>query len=144
MRAICFYWDDGEILNRDIVCQRRLMKQWTHTAKAFGVHTLLCIVQNHMPELVFDVEVNFVCYTTLAQVRAAYPDHTFVVLTENGQPADVPNIPMEDVIYVTGSNYSEPATEEGDILVAYQSDIPLWDIVAMSLLLEEVYSWHLR
>lgn len=138
MKAICFYWDDSAIINSDGRCQRRLMKLWTHTAKAFGITRLLCICNDFVPELVFDVEVDFTVYPDVEAVRAEFPDFKFVVLTERGQPLDSVTIPEDNVVYMTGSNYSEPITEEGDVLVSFTADIPLWDIVAMSLLLNEV------
>lgn len=129
MRALVFHWDENQTFKSDERAQKRLLKQWTHTAKAFDVYKLL-IVGN--PPQNNDAEITIETFDSYAEVREKYKSK-YVVITEKGK--DKVKYP-KDCIFVVGSNYSDPEVRKGDIAVSIKANIPLWDVVAAGIILD--------
>ena len=132
MRGLVFHYDNAEALARK--AHKRLLKQWTHTAKAFGVDHLL-IIGGDIPEI-YDTEITIERFEDYPSVREAYPKNKYVVITESGKSLGSVKLP-KDALYVLGSNYSDPVVTEGDITVSIKAKIPLWDVVAAGIVLHK-------
>lgn len=132
MNRLCFYWDDNVTLLADVKAQERLLKQWTHTAKGFGIYHLL-VVGNAPPNN--DAEITIESFTTYQEIRDKYSTEQYVVLIEAGTDMDNFTALSGDLIYVLGSNYSDPIVIEGDVTVGLSASIPLWDVVAAGIVL---------
>jgi len=134
MRKLCFHWDGAEAFRKDEVAKKKLLKQWTHTAKAFGIFNLIVIGDRDAIPIIGDIEVSIEYFDKYSDVRDIYPDEKYVVLTEKGKrEVEFP----EDCIFVVGSNYADPQENKGDILVGIKSGIPLWDVVAAGIILHK-------
>jgi uncharacterized protein (DUF1330 family) len=131
VRGLVFHYDNAEVLDRK--AHKRLLKQWTHTAKAFGIDHLLII--GEAPEI-HDAEIVIDYYEDYQQIREAYPDNKYVVIIESGKPLGSVKLP-KDALYVLGSNYADPIVNEKDITVSIKADIPLWDVVAAGIVLHK-------
>ena len=140
MKALCFYWDESETLKADMRAQKRLLKQWTHTAKAFGISKLL-IIGDQVP-VINDTEITIEVFKSYEYVRHCYDDYLYVVITEKGMDIEEINIPYSDnMLFVVGSNYSNPVEYEGDLLVGINANVPLWDVVAAGIVLHRSMQW---
>lgn len=132
MRRLCFHWDEAEAFKKSDTARKKLLKQWTHTAKAFGVFDLIVVGAKANIPVIKDLEINIEVFSSYADVRTAYDNSEYVVITETGKGEVA--FP-KDCIFVVGSNYSNPQENEGDILVKIEADIPLWDVVAAGIIL---------
>ena len=135
MNSLAFHWDEAEAFTKDQKAQKKLLKQWTHTAKAFGIYHLMVIGEETAIPVLGDIEVKIEFFDNYHQIRKAYPKSKYVVITEEGKDVEKVKFPSGDVIYVVGSNYSNPATNKGDVLVSIKANIPLWDVVAAGIVL---------
>lgn len=131
MVKLCFHWDKNVSFLSDVKAQERLLKQWTHTAKAFGIYHLL-IVGN--PPANNDAEMTIESFTNYQEIRDKYTEQ-YVILTEHGTNLNDFTVPEGDLIYVLGSNYAEPVITAGDVTVGLDALIPLWDVVAAGVIL---------
>ena len=136
MKALCFHWDESETLLADRRAQKRLLKQWTHTAKAFGVDTLIIICDGD-PPVINDEEIKIELFPNYNDVREAYYSLEYVVITAVGLAFDEVKYPRQNVIFVVGSNYADPELMDGDIAVGIKGSIPLWDVVAAGIVLNK-------
>lgn len=135
MKILVCHWDDAEAFKGNQKAKKKLLKQWTHTAKAFGIHHFIVIGEESAIPVLNDAEIKIDFYDNYHQVRKDYPKHKYVVMTEEGKDIEKVKFPTGDVIYVVGSNYSNPATNKGDVLVSIKAKIPLWDVVAAGIVL---------
>lgn len=135
MNKLLFHWDDNEVLLADAHAQAKLLKQWTHTAKAFGIYDLLIIGNSPVSG---DVEITIEKFATYQEARDAYIDSQFVLLTEDGQDISAFAPPDGEVIYALGSNYANPIAHTGDATVGIAAAVPLWDVVAAGIVLHGV------
>lgn len=133
MSKLCFHWDENQLLMADSRAQSRLLKQWTHTAKAFGVNHLLVIGS---PPKNNDNEITIETFKSYQDVREKY-DSQYIVITEKGNDVFYVDFPEGDKIYVVGSNYANPEINNGDITVSIKAKIPLFDLVAASIVMYE-------
>lgn len=133
MKGLVFHWDDNETLKADKRAQKRLLKQWTHTAKAFGIYHLL-IIGKEIP-VINDSEIEIQTFETYNDVRAAYQDVKYIIITEDGKDLEKVKFPKSNVLFVLGSNYSNPQINDNDIIVSIEGNIPLWDVVAAGIVL---------
>lgn len=130
MNGLVFHYDNAEALDRK--AHKRLLKQWTHTAKAFGIYHLI-VIGKKVPQI-NDAEITIEQFGSYQEVREAHPDEKYVVLTETGKDVDKFKFP-KDAFYVLGSNYAEPEIRQGDLTVSIAANIPLWDVVAAGIVL---------
>lgn len=133
MKGLVFHWDDNETLKADKRAQKRLLKQWTHTAKAFGIYHLL-IIGKEIP-VIDDNEIEISIYECYSDIRADYKDVKYVIITEDGEDLEKIMLPKSNVLFVLGSNYSNPQINDNDITVSIEGNIPLWDVVAAGIVL---------
>lgn len=137
MKGLVFHWDENEILKADKRAQKRLLKQWTHTAKAFGIYNLL-IIGDEIP-INHDSEVTINIFKDYLHIRKKYSKYKYVVITEEGDNLKQVKFPTKNVLFVLGSNYSNPQVHDKDIAVSIEGNIPLWDVVAAGIVLHEAY-----
>lgn len=133
MKGLVFHWDENQTFKSSKRAQKRLLKQWTHTAKAFGFYNLL-IIGKDVP-MINDTEINILVFNDYLEIREEYENYKYVIITEKGKDIDSVKFPTKDVLYVVGSNYSDPIVTDGDILVGIKGNIPLWDVVAAGIIL---------
>lgn len=139
--VLSFYWDNSEVFNASRKAQKRLLKQWTHTAKAFGIHTLL-VIGKEVPRIT-DREVELVRFDSYADVRMEYSKAQFVVITGQGtETIENANLPHKQIVFQLGSNYSDPEIRPNDITIKIDADIPLWDVVAAGIVLHGARKWR--
>lgn len=137
MEGLVFHWDDAAAFSKSDMARKKLLKQWTHTAKAFGVYNLMIIGDPASIPVVEDLEMTVQDFATYDAVRAAYPTHVYVVMTEVGEPIESITFPAEPSFLVAGSNYANPVINEGDITVSITALLPLWDVVAAGIVLHK-------
>lgn len=138
MKSLLFYWDVSEVFVGKKI-SKRLLKQWSHTAKAFGVSRLIIIGKN-IPKLL-DAQIKIEVYESYSKARSEI-DAQFVVIIESGKPLNDVIFPEEETVFVVGSNYSDPEVNDGDITVSIEAGIPLWDIMAATIVLHKANEWH--
>ena len=114
-----------------------MLKQWTHTAKAFGIYHLLIIGDEKAIPVLGDTEIKIEHFENYHQIRKQYKKHKYVVITEEGKDVEKVKFPTGNALYVVGSNYSNPAVNKGDLLVSIKANIPLWDVVAAGIVLHK-------
>lgn len=133
MNKLVFHWDENVLLTMDERTQSRLLKQWTHTAKAFGIYHLLIIGK---PPANNDADILIEDFKSYQEIRDKY-ESNYVVIIEGGKPIGEIEKPHGEIIYVVGSNYADPEVRAGDIAVGIKAGIPLFDLVAASIILHE-------
>lgn len=134
MKGLVFHWDEKLTLLADRSAQMRLMKQWTHTAKGFGAYHL-CVI-GAAPDN-YDSEVTIDRFNTYQEVRDKYRTYTYVVIINSGQDVESVKFPEGDVMFVVGSNYSDPVVNDGDVTVGISGSIPLYDVIAAGIVLHK-------
>ena len=140
MNSLVFHWDEAEAYKKDQLAKKKLLKQWTHTAKAFGVYNLMVIGNSDSIPVLGDTEIAITQYDNYEQVRAAHKKAKYVVITEEGKPIESVKFPKKNVIFVVGSNYANPKINDKDITVAIKANIPIWDVVAAGIVMSRAMS----
>jgi len=137
MKGLVFHWDTAIAFDTSEIARKKLLKQWTHTIKAFGVYKLIVIGGGDLVPPMEDLEITMEKFTTYDEVLIAYPGHSRVVLVDTGTDVDSVVFPTGDVLFVLGSNYANPIVNEGDTTVSVSAIIPLWDVVAAGIVLHK-------
>ncbi len=141
MIALLCHHDESAAFGRK--ASKRLLKMWTHTAKAFGISNLIVIGEKESVPYIGDEEIAIEVFSHISEARAKYSEFCWVVAHEEGYNVDEYTYELpEDVIFAVGSNYADPVLYEDDIVVSIDSQIPLWDIVAAGIILHEANKWR--
>ena len=138
MNKLAFHWDDAEALQSSALTQKKLLKQWTHTAKAFGIYNLIIIGDVDNIPKILDLELSIEYFNTEDNLREAYPDGQYILLTESGEDIETFTMPAGDSIFLLGSNYEDPIEMDKDYKIGITANIPLWDVVAAGIVLHKV------
>lgn len=142
MPALVCHWDDSMVFKKADFARKKLLKQWTHTCKAFDIPHLIIIGKLNSIPILGDVGVKIEYFEDYSAVRQAYPNKTYIVIVEGG--ADLARFTHpKECFYVLGSNYSNPKILKGDLAVGIKAKIPLWDVVAAGIVLQDRFNqWH--
>jgi hypothetical protein len=111
---------------------------YKQTAKALGATHLLWVQGPHAIPEVADQEISRHIYSSIVDIRAAYPSATFVFLDTEGTSIKNYVHPPEDVIYVVGEDtqgLSNLQPQEGEDIIRISSSIELWSHVAAGIVL---------
>lgn len=134
MIAVCCHFDGAEVFKQSPRAAKKILKQWTHLCKAFGIYHLIVVGKNVPANN--DTEINVEILDSYSDVKKKYKGEEFVIAIKGGEDLK-PFRHHKSCIYVFGSNYGDPPVEEGDRTVGIESMIALHDINAASIILHD-------
>lgn len=146
MIAVCCHWNDAEAFTKADFARKKILKQWTHTCKAFGVYHLIVIGDMDAIPVLGDVEIKVERFSTYAEVKDKYKNENFVVVASGGEDLKPFRHP-KSCIYVFGSNYAgdiKPGKNDKCVgiktapLAGYEDKFfPLHDSAAAAIILHD-------
>lgn len=135
MIGLMIHWDVAEVIARSQKANEKILKMYSHTAKAFDVTELIIIDKEEAAPLLGDTEIKTTYYENIDAALKNYNDCEIIYIDPDGANTYEYDHPKDNVVYIVGSDFSTFNIPDSATVVGFNSKFPVHATVAAGIVL---------